>query len=326
MTVVTSDHTYFFDLVASARGGQPVYELAFTYPKEAKPRRGQDRPLASARTRPSLPRRATRRRSSIPPSSTLPGPARAIKKLLPARIYDDGNSTYLSWPAGTPVPAILVKDKQGTEGPVNFAVRGDVIVVEDVPRQIILRSGKQLATIDNHRAGAHAARARPARRGEEMKLAMRLAAKAAQRGPRSTRGRIRRDHRPRQPHRLSRGHPAQGQVRRARPCGRRRGRRRARHGDAVGHELALTRTRPAARPAPLPLQQPPVRLGVPPGAPLIAPCRRRPPRRSPSQVPGPAPVLAAPPQAAQAANPYNVADDRVRRQRAAGSGARRPRR
>ena len=33
---------------------------------------------------------------------------------------------------------------------MNFSVRGDVIVLEGVPRQIILRSGKDMATIGNH--------------------------------------------------------------------------------------------------------------------------------------------------------------------------------
>ena len=36
MTVVTNAHTYFFDLVASPKAANPLYELAFTYPQEAK--------------------------------------------------------------------------------------------------------------------------------------------------------------------------------------------------------------------------------------------------------------------------------------------------
>ena len=71
------------------------------------------------------------------------------RKLLPARTYDDGTATFLAWPAGSPVPAILIKDSAGTEGPVNFTVRGDVIVVDGVPREIVLRSGKDNATLVN---------------------------------------------------------------------------------------------------------------------------------------------------------------------------------
>ena len=69
--------------------------------------------------------------------------------MLPTRVYDDGEATFLSWPAGTSLPAILVKDHEGTEGPVNFAVRGDVIVVDGVPREIVLRSGEDAATLRN---------------------------------------------------------------------------------------------------------------------------------------------------------------------------------
>ena len=45
-----------------------------------------------------------------------------------------------------------MKDFEGTEGPVNFTVRGDVIVIDGVPGLIVLRSGKDFATIEN--AGA----------------------------------------------------------------------------------------------------------------------------------------------------------------------------
>lgn len=151
MTVVTSRHTYFFDLVASAKGRSPVYQLAFAYPKEAKPEpaRGADaeQPNAAEATAVSDPQ------SIVDPARlNFAWAGSGDRKLLPARIFDDGNATYLSWPSGTPVPAILVKDQQGTEGPVNYAVHGDVIVVDTVPRQLILRSGKEVATIMNNRA------------------------------------------------------------------------------------------------------------------------------------------------------------------------------
>jgi len=148
MTVVTSNHTYFFDLVASPNTDRPVYELAFTYPKEDKPApthaADAEKPNAAELTA------ATDPQSIVDPSVLNFAWARSgDKKLLPARIYDDGQATYLAWPAGTPVPAILIEDAQGTEGPVNYSVHGDVIVVENVPREIILRSGKQLARLDN---------------------------------------------------------------------------------------------------------------------------------------------------------------------------------
>jgi len=70
-------------------------------------------------------------------------------RLLPQRVYDDGNATFMSWPAGLPLPAILIKDHKGDEGPVNFAVRGETIVVEGVPRELVLRAGENSATLTN---------------------------------------------------------------------------------------------------------------------------------------------------------------------------------
>lgn len=153
MTVVTSEHTYFFDLVADPKNEHPIYELAFTYPPEAKPA-ASARPDANA-----APGEATEvELAAATDPSAVADPAdlnfawsgSGNRKLLPGRIYDDGDSTYVSWPAGTPVPAILIKDKQGTEGPVNYAVRGDVIVIDLVPSQIILRLGRDVATLTNN--------------------------------------------------------------------------------------------------------------------------------------------------------------------------------
>jgi type IV secretion system protein VirB9 len=70
------------------------------------------------------------------------------------------------------MPAILVKDHEGTEGPVNFAVRGDVIVVDGVPREIVLRAGNDSATLINRgpvREARQAALAQPARDNTEIK-------------------------------------------------------------------------------------------------------------------------------------------------------------
>ncbi len=150
MTVVTNQHTYFFDLVAGPKADEPVYELAFAYPKEVKPAAKPGSDAAADEPNAAELAAASDPQSIVDPAKlNFAWAGAGDKKLLPARIYDDGQATYLAWPVGTPVPAILVKDKEGTEGPVNYAVHGDVIVVEGVPRQIILRSGRQLATIDN---------------------------------------------------------------------------------------------------------------------------------------------------------------------------------
>jgi type IV secretion system protein VirB9 len=150
MTVVTNEHTYFFDLVASPKAANPLYQLAFTYPPEVKPEKTEANSSLAQPTEAEL--AAARDPAAVvdPADLNFAWSGSGDKKLLPSRIYDDGASTYLSWRAGTPVPAILIKDKQGTEGPVNFAVRGDVIVIDLVPKEIVLRSGRDMATIANN--------------------------------------------------------------------------------------------------------------------------------------------------------------------------------
>ena len=123
--------------------------LRFTYPDEPEGRRQRRDATATPTDRSG--RRPTNRPRSADRSrdAQLRLEQQGRQKLLPARIYDDGIATFLTWPAGSPVPAILIRNDKGAEGPVNFAVRGDVIVVDGVPREIVLRSGKDGASLVN---------------------------------------------------------------------------------------------------------------------------------------------------------------------------------
>lgn len=147
MTVITNRHTYLFDLVANPRA-RPLYVLRFTYPEEPE-EEVQETQLAEA-PNPVEIAAATDPYAVVDPAElNFAWQSEGDRDLLPARAFDDGNATFLTWPSGTPVPAILVKDEQGTEGPVNFSVRGDTIVVDGVPREIVLRSGKDTALLTN---------------------------------------------------------------------------------------------------------------------------------------------------------------------------------
>lgn len=147
MTVVTDRHTYLFDLVAGPTTA-PVYVLRFSYPPEPKPVRqlagGMSAEEAAA--------------AAVPPKDVAaPQPAhlnfawgaKGDRRILPSRVYDDGGATYLTWPARSAIPAILTRNDKGEEGAVNYAVRGDVLVLDSVPRMIVLRSGRDMATLEN---------------------------------------------------------------------------------------------------------------------------------------------------------------------------------
>ncbi|MBB4859496.1 type IV secretion system protein VirB9 [Novosphingobium chloroacetimidivorans] len=156
MTVVTDRHTYFFDLVATPKA-KPVYLLRFTY---------KDAPKKAAPAGPALASLTAAEQAVLTgePAEPAVDPAalnfafrtKGDAKILPARMYDDGNATYLLWGEKSEVPAILVQNEKGEVGPVNYSVRGRTIVVDDVPRTILLRSGKAQATIENQRPASQA--------------------------------------------------------------------------------------------------------------------------------------------------------------------------
>jgi type IV secretion system protein VirB9 len=150
MTVVTNRHTYFFDLVASPRA-KPLYMLRFTYKDEP-----QDDTAPGAKGLEALD--PAERALAAGDALAVPADPAALNfawkrtgstKLQPARIYDDGEQTYLLWADRSAVPAILIKNEKGEEGPVNYSVRGQAIVLAEVPKLIILRSGKASAELEN---------------------------------------------------------------------------------------------------------------------------------------------------------------------------------
>ncbi|MDG6077780.1 type VI secretion protein [Erythrobacter litoralis] len=148
LTVVTSKRTYLFDLVAGP-SAKPLYVLRFDYPPE--PEKPADAQLASADgTEAAAPNAPADPIETVDPSDlNFAWSAEGDANLLPQQTFDDGNATFLTWSEGTAVPAILVTNSEGTEGPVNFTVRDDVIVIDGVPRIIVLRAGEDSATLTN---------------------------------------------------------------------------------------------------------------------------------------------------------------------------------
>ncbi|MEM7781010.1 MAG: TrbG/VirB9 family P-type conjugative transfer protein [Pseudomonadota bacterium] len=155
MTVVTNRRTYLFDLVASSRNA-PLYVLQFRYPDlEAA---AQEAALAAAAAAEAEAENELAQAPAQDDPYAIDDPAllnfawagAGDSKLLPSRAYDNGRLVFLTWPENTPIPAILITNDNGDEGPVNFTVRGDTVVLDTVPREIILRSGGDRATLTNN--------------------------------------------------------------------------------------------------------------------------------------------------------------------------------
>jgi type IV secretion system protein VirB9 len=145
MTVVTDRRTYLFDLIARP-GVTPVYAMRFSYPPEAP------KPVAGAAT--LLPAEAelahqiaAKEPEKTPADLHFNWAMAGSKQLLPTRLFDDGKATWLTWPRDAGMPAILSREANGEEGPVNYRVEGEYVVVDGIPAQIVLRQGKLSATL-----------------------------------------------------------------------------------------------------------------------------------------------------------------------------------
>jgi len=150
MTVVTDKRTYLFDLVASP-AAQALYVLNFKYPEELKPAEEEPAQLAQGPTADEMAAANDPYAVTDPAKLNYQWKRKGAERLLPREIYDDGEATFLTWAADVTIPAILIKDRNGTEGPVNYAVRGETTVVDGVPSEIILRWGDEVATLTNDR-------------------------------------------------------------------------------------------------------------------------------------------------------------------------------
>lgn len=152
MTVVTNRHTYLFDLVANPGARTPLYILTFTYPIDLEAEDAVELATATQAMRPNAVEMAAANDDFAvvdPTALNFAWAGSGAAGLLPSEIYDNGEATFMTWPASRSMPAILLKDQDGNEGPVNFVTRGDVIVLDIVPGEIILRSGNDVALLTN---------------------------------------------------------------------------------------------------------------------------------------------------------------------------------
>ncbi|MEN9873306.1 MAG: hypothetical protein RL186_203 [Pseudomonadota bacterium] len=134
MSVITTKRRYSFQLTAAKASGpsdpEILYRVKFLYPKEPSPP-----PPAPINPVPQV-------RNNLYSVSGNSG-------LIPARIYDDGTSTYFEWPAGAATPAVFAVSGEGQESLVNFIMRGQTMVVERVSPAFILRNGAQETFVAN---------------------------------------------------------------------------------------------------------------------------------------------------------------------------------
>lgn len=141
MAIVTNRRSYNFVLsMAPSRTcaqGNVIFDLRFLYPPTA-----QQNPAAPKTLDPNAFLPIPEKRNS---AYTYSGAA----SLVPVRVFDDGMLTYLRWPAGAETPAVYALNGDGSESIVNYATRGDYMVIEQVARGFVLRQAEQRTVLYN---------------------------------------------------------------------------------------------------------------------------------------------------------------------------------
>lgn len=141
LTVLTSRRAYHFDYVATLRPQSyeqqdVIYVLRFTYPLPA-PAPGADGTEIA------------RKLGASAGPQNLDYWYRGSSALKPAAAWDDGVQTHLRFGSQQELPAIFLRNDDGTESLVNFTVNGAGVVVHRLSRRLILRRGKLSGCILN---------------------------------------------------------------------------------------------------------------------------------------------------------------------------------
>lgn len=138
LTVLTNRRTYLFEYSAAAGSpaagqGEPVYVLRFSYPR-ARIRAGK-----TAVRRARIARDLTSAEHSSPRNYDYW--FCGAPSLEPRAAWDDGIETHLVFAARAQLPAVFVRNADGSESLVNFNMRGDEMIIQRIARRLILRRG-----------------------------------------------------------------------------------------------------------------------------------------------------------------------------------------
>jgi type IV secretion system protein VirB9 len=145
LTVLTSRRTYHFDYHASSshpesQAGDVIYALRFLYPAPAA-------------------------RPAEPAADLMLAQAQAARlhntdywycgadSLRPVAAWDDGVHTHLVFDAKAELPALFVRNADGTESLLNFSIEQGEIVIHRVAAQFVLRRGQLRGCVLNRGYG-----------------------------------------------------------------------------------------------------------------------------------------------------------------------------
>lgn len=157
LVITTNRRLYDIDLrlVAPENAHDAFYRIEFQYPaaqrKQARAKREADK------NREALERVVERLPAARNADYTM-ALGSSSSMIAPALAYDDGRFTYLQFPGNVEMPSVFVVGADGTEGVVKPRIdtaRDDVLVVDRVVEQLVLRLGSAVVSIFNDSFDPH---------------------------------------------------------------------------------------------------------------------------------------------------------------------------
>jgi type IV secretion system protein VirB9 len=128
MTVVTDRRRYAFALETTPRLRTTPWVVRFEYPAEVV--LAYEEPLPPP-----------------PPQLNFRYRMGGARDLLPLRVWDDGQMTYLEFAENQAIPAVFAGGPKSDESLVNSSMRGRVLVVQQTSGRFTLRTGERFAII-----------------------------------------------------------------------------------------------------------------------------------------------------------------------------------
>jgi type IV secretion system protein VirB9 len=142
LTLVTNKRVYQLQLLSGSKNSQVYQKVSFDYPdRDAAIKLRQEQEAAKESTEKA--RLASQIVGpDVDPSSlnfdyTIVGNA----EFKPTSAYTDGKFTYLRLPNTQDSPAVFLMDDAGNPSLINYAVKGNLIIVERVAKQLLLKLG-----------------------------------------------------------------------------------------------------------------------------------------------------------------------------------------
>lgn len=142
LTLVTNKRVYQMQLVSGNKQSPVFQKVSFDYPdRDAAVRLRQEQESAKETAE------ATRLQSQIvgpdidPSSLNFDYAITGNADFRPTSAYNDGKFTYLRLPNTQDSPAVFLIDDVGNPSLINYAVKGNLIIVERVAKHLLLKLG-----------------------------------------------------------------------------------------------------------------------------------------------------------------------------------------